>query len=118
MVFARFVSNFDLRFEPAAICFYLRYSVSYTCIKLRQIFTYENDFMKIEIYIGLNSELGVNKHFKNVLTNYTKSDILTKRFVLLPVDWDKNGLLHIYEAAPYNEYHYCLFIARPIMNNI
>ena len=97
---ARFVSTFDLRFEPAAICFYLRFLVSYTH-ELRQIITYENDFMKVEIYIGLNSEM--NKQFKNVLTNYIKSDILTKRLVLLPVDWDKNGLLHIYEAAPYNE---------------
>ena len=28
-----------------------------------------------------------------MLTSYTKYDILTNRIVLLPVDWDKNGLL-------------------------
>lgn len=31
--------------------------------------------------------------FKKILTNNTKSDILTKKLVLLHVDWDKNGLL-------------------------
>ena len=30
---------------------------------------------------------------KTTLTNYTKSDIITKRLMLLPVDLDKNGLL-------------------------
>ena len=32
---------------------------------------------------------------KNTLTSYTNSDISTKIIVLLPVDWDKNGLLII-----------------------
>ena len=30
---------------------------------------------------------------KNTITDHTKSDILTGRLVLWPVDWDKNGLL-------------------------
>ena len=51
--------------------------------------------MKVEIYIGVNSEMRINTHFKNTLTNYTKSDALTNRLVLLPVDWDKNGLLFL-----------------------
>ena len=99
---ARFVSAFDLWFEPAVKCFHLRYSLSYTYIKLWQIITYENDFLKVEIYIALSCEIRINTQFKNTLTNYTKSDILTKRLVLLPVDWD-NFFLTIYEAAPYNE---------------
>ena len=49
--------------------------------------------MKFENYIGLNSEMRINTQFKNVITKYTNSDIVTKRLVLLPVDWDKNGLL-------------------------
>ena len=36
---------------------------------------------------------GSTRNFKNKLTNYTKSEILTKRLMLLPVDWDRNGLL-------------------------
>ena len=35
----------------------------------------------------------INTQFKNTLTNHTKSDILTKRLVFLPVDWDENDLL-------------------------
>ena len=35
----------------------------------------------------------INTQFKNMLTNNSNSDILTKRLVLLPVDWDTNGLL-------------------------
>ena len=55
--------------------------------------TNENGFMKDEIYISLNSEMRIETQFKNILTNYTKCDILIKRLMLLPVDWDKNGLL-------------------------
>ena len=49
--------------------------------------------MKVEIYIGLNSEMRIRTKFKNILTNYTKSDILTKILVFLPIDWDKKVLL-------------------------
>ena len=49
--------------------------------------------MKAEIYIDLNSEMHLNTQFKNILTNYTKFYLKRKRLVLLPVDWDKNGLL-------------------------
>ena len=35
----------------------------------------------------------IGAHFKNTLTNYTKSDLLTRKSLLLPVVWDKNGLL-------------------------
>ena len=49
--------------------------------------------MKLKIYIDLDSEMRINTQFKNKLTNFPKTDILTKRLVLLPVDWDKNGLL-------------------------
>ena len=49
--------------------------------------------MKVEIYIGLISEMRINTQFKNTLANYTKSDILIKTLALLPEDWDENGLL-------------------------
>ena len=49
--------------------------------------------MKNKIFIALNSEIRTNTEFKNTLTDHNKSDILTKRSVLLPVDGDKNGLL-------------------------
>ena len=49
--------------------------------------------MKVENYIGLNSEMHINSHLKNTLTSKTKTDILTKILVLLPVDWDENALL-------------------------
>ena len=84
---------FELQFEPAAICFQLRYSVSYTKIELWPIIIYEKDFMKVEIYIGLNCKTGINTQFKNTLKNYVESDIITQRLVLLSVDWDENGLL-------------------------
>ena len=42
--------------------------------------------MKLEIYIALNSEMGIKTQFKNTIMRYIKFDILTKRFVLLPVD--------------------------------
>ena len=49
--------------------------------------------MKVEIYIDLKSEMHLNTQFKKTLTNYTKFFLIRKRLVLLPVDWDKNGLL-------------------------
>ena len=67
---------------------------------LRQTITCEDDFKKGKIYNALNSDICIKKQFKNTLT---KSDILTKRLVFLPVDWDKKGLLCIYETAPYDE---------------
>ena len=55
--------------------------------------TFDTGFRKVEIYIALNSEMRIDTQFKNILTIYNKSDILTKSLVLLPVDWHKNGLL-------------------------
>ena len=52
---------------------------------LWKIISYEGDFMKAKIYIVLVSEMSINTKFENTLTNYTKSDILTKISVLLPV---------------------------------
>ena len=49
--------------------------------------------MKIETYIVLHSDMCINTEFENTLTNFTKTDTLTKRLVLLPVDWDKIGLI-------------------------
>ena len=49
--------------------------------------------MKAKIFFALNSEIHINTHFKNIWTNYIRSDVLTKRSVLLPVDWNKTGLL-------------------------
>ena len=49
--------------------------------------------MKVKTYIVSNSEMHINTQFKNTLTDYTKSIILTKRSLLLPVDYDKSILL-------------------------
>ena len=59
--------------------------------------------MNVEIYSALSSDICIKIQFKNTLTDYTKSDILTKRLVLLNVDWDKNELLCIFKAALYDE---------------
>ena len=45
----------------------------------------------------------VNTQFKNTLVANTKSDILTKRLGLLPVDWDKNNLLFTKRLHRMNE---------------
>ena len=52
--------------------------------------------MRVSEYIASNSEIDfmrTNAQFKNTLNNYTKPDILTKRLVLLHIDWDKSALL-------------------------
>ena len=49
--------------------------------------------MKVEIYIALNSEIRIKTQFKTTFNKYTKYRKLTKRLVLLPVVWDKYGLL-------------------------
>ena len=49
--------------------------------------------MKAENYVALTSEMRNSTQFKNTLTNYIKSDVVTKRLALLPVEYDTNGLL-------------------------
>ena len=49
--------------------------------------------MEVTTYITLSSEMRINTQLNNTLTTYIKSNLLTKRLVLLPVDWDKNCLL-------------------------
>ena len=58
--------------------------------------------MKVKNYGGLNFDICIKTQSKNTLINYIKSGILKKRLVLLPVDWDTNGLLCIYKGAPYD----------------
>ena len=64
--------------DLAAICFYLRFSVSYAWIKLWQVISYEYAFMKVETCTALKSDMRINTQFKNTLTNYAKSDVLKK----------------------------------------
>ena len=35
----------------------------------------------------------INTKFKSTLSNGAKSDLLTKRLVWVPVNWDENGIL-------------------------
>ena len=49
--------------------------------------------MKVKIDIALNNEICIKKQFENTSTNYIKSVISTRSFVLLPEDQDKNVLL-------------------------
>ena len=67
--------------------------------KLRQSLTYEDDFMKVKIYIAISCDICINTQFKSTSTNNVKSDIITKWLALLPVDWNKN-CLNTYE--PYS----------------
>ena len=91
-----FVWTNNLKIKPAATCIYLRYSVSYlkfVKFKRWQIITYEEYIMKFKIFFAINSEMRTYTRFKNTLTNYTKSGISIKRLGLVPVDWDKSGLI-------------------------
>ena len=49
--------------------------------------------MKTKLHIALNNEIYNDTQFGNTLINYIKLDIPTQRFVFLPADRDKNGLL-------------------------
>ena len=49
--------------------------------------------MKVKNFFALTSEMRTNTQFKNIVMNFTKTDLLTKRLVLLPASWDKYGLL-------------------------
>ena len=69
--------------------------------------TYEDEFIKNEIYIALISEICINTEFVNTLVNYNKSDMLTKTLVLLSVDWDKNGLLYTKHLHTFNNFISC-----------
>ena len=60
LVSARFIKTFGLRFELAAICFNLRYSAQNTYIKLWQLITSENDFMKVKVYFNLKSDFFIS----------------------------------------------------------
>ena len=51
--------------------------------------------MKLKLTLALNSEMRVLRKFKNTFTTYTKTNLLEKRLVLLPIDWDTNGLVLI-----------------------
>ena len=62
--------------------------------------------MKVKIYISLNSEMRfmrIHTQFKNPITDYTKSNILTKRLMLLSVVWDKKDLLFTKRLHMMNE---------------
>ena len=62
-----------------------------------------------------SSEMLINTQLKNTANNFSKSNILTKRSVLPPVEWDKNGLLYTmrhHMRSKITSYSY----ARTIMN--
>ena len=59
--------------------------------------------MKIETYVSFSSEIRIITLFKNLLTNYMKSNILTKILVLLLVDSDDNGVLFAKQLRMVNE---------------
>ena len=59
--------------------------------------------------------MGRNTQSKNTLINFTKSDSLTKRSVLFPVDWHKNGFLFTERVYVMNKIKdYWLFIYKNI----
>ena len=95
------------------ICGLSRQPHVFTCV----IIAYEDDFMKNEIYIAFNPEILMNTQFKITFTNYTKSDISTKGSALLPVDWDKNGLLFTKRLHIMNKI-ICHSYVRTLMNSL
>ena len=53
-----------------------------------------DNLMRAEIYIALSFEMCIKTQLKkNTLKNYTKSNIIRQRLMLLPVDWGDNDLL-------------------------
>ena len=46
--------------------------------------------MEVTIFISENSDLRIYTQFENSLSNYTETDILPKRLLLLPVVSDNN----------------------------
>ena len=59
----------------------------------------ESDLMTFKTHTASNSEICISTQFKNIST---KSDIITKKLVLMAVDWHKKQFT-IYKAAPYDE---------------
>ena len=70
-----------------SICGLISKGQKYTKIKLWKVITYEHDFLIIKTSIALSYEMRVTTQFNHTSNIYTKSDILTKRLVLLPVDY-------------------------------
>ena len=112
-----FSLNFWFKVWARAVCFSLRYSVSYTYIKLWQNITQEDDIMMVEIYISQKLEMCINTNFKNTLPNYTETDILTKKIsaAACRLGWT---WYTIYEPALYNEKYDWSFIDITHMNII
>ena len=86
----RWCKTYSLRKTSFTITFY---SVSYIKIMLWRRNTYGDDFIELNIYSALDSEVRINTTFKNTLTSLTESDISTKKLVLLPADWNENASL-------------------------
>ena len=78
LISARFVSTFDLRFEPTAMSLPVLFGFIYRN-KVSLIVTNEDVFLKVKIYITLESEMQINTQLRNTLTKYNKSDISTKK---------------------------------------
>ena len=51
------------------------------------------------------------------MANYTKTDILTERLLLLPVDWDENDLLLKSGSTLYIYKVFSYLYAKSIMNS-
>ena len=85
---------FICRLSPQPHALHPRFPVSHTKIKPSQIITYEDDFIKkLKPKWPEDLRCKTKSSFKNTLTDYSYSDILTKSLLLLPVDYDENGLM-------------------------
>ena len=60
--------------------------------------TYEDDFMKVENYSTLNSNICLNTYFETALTNFTEPDIFIKKISVAACRLGWNWFT-IYEAA-------------------
>ena len=93
LVSARFVLTFDLQFDPATICPYLRYSVSYRKIKLWQIITFEDNFMNVKTHIALNSEVRITTQFRKHFIYLLQVRYINKKISFAGFILGKNSLL-------------------------
>ena len=105
LLLARFVSTFDLRFEPAATYLYLRYSVSITQNKLWQFFTLKTLSRKLKSTLP--------EFLRSVSTYSLKTFELAILNRVNPIYLQKDcKWFTIYEAASDNEFDYWLLIGK------
>ena len=92
-----FFLTFDLRFDPAATCPYLWYSVSYKNIKIRQIITFEDNLINLKTSSVLNSEVRITTQFWKYFNHQYQVRNINKKINVAAFRFT------IYKAVSYDE---------------